>query len=83
MPRKKGKGKNPMFPQGHQDHDNTASQDQQDPDDPDNSADHPFDEDLIPVGLEEIKLWSIGAMRVFLELRGKSVKGSTDELAAR
>ncbi len=68
-----------MFTQGQQDQNNTASKDQQDPDDPD----HPFDEDLIPVGLEEIKLWSVGAMRVFLELRGKSVKGSTDELAAR
>ena len=33
--------------------------------------------------LDEFKLWSTNALKVFLRLRNKKINGSFDELAAR
>ena len=39
--------------------------------------------DLDNMTLEEFKLWSMSALKVFLYVRKKSTMGSFDELAAR
>ena len=41
------------------------------------------DHDHENMTLDEFKLWSTNALKVFLRLRNKKVNGSFDELAAR
>ena len=39
--------------------------------------------DLDEMSLNSFKMWTDMALKIFLEVRGKSVEGSHDELAAR
>jgi hypothetical protein len=39
--------------------------------------------DLDEMTMASFKMWSTTALKTFLEVRGKSVDGSNDELAAR
>ena len=40
-------------------------------------------EDIGTMTLNDLKLWSSGALKVYLSLRGKPTTGSSDTLAAR